>query len=411
MLDNISPKRFALICIILGSILRLIFPYDIEFKVDQKLMLDWVNEFWQDGHFRPIGMMSGGNVYNFGLGVWLFYLLGWLSNTPVGLTMVVAVINVFSLFFLYYIIVKKIAENQKDVWFYALSLLSVSILPIILSRDIWIQSILPPISFGLWFLYWSDLSKFKYAFLLGLLLVLIGQIHLSGIFLCFIVSIFLFYFHYRKWIKLHLKAYIIGGVLAALPMIPLFIHLLNDQTSSPSSSFDNMKDLRFLWFHIFDGLGLDIFYTLEADTVLFFKYAMIYGHHTYLSGVLYILLILTSLLGIFYSIKYGLKNTWAYILENFSTHKTIQLIIISLSLYTLLFVLRVRIFSHYFIITYPFIQLLAVYLVHRKKFLIHSLVLINLFLSILFMLFIHETGGTENSYYGITYQRMIMEGK
>jgi hypothetical protein len=160
MLDNISPKRFALICIILGSILRLIFPYDIEFKVDQKLMLDWVNEFWQDGHFRPIGMMSGGNVYNFGLGVWLFYLLGWLSNTPVGLTMVVAVINVFSLFFLYYIIVKKIAENQKDVWFYALSLLSVSILPIILSRDIWIQSILPPISFGLWFLYWSDLSKF-----------------------------------------------------------------------------------------------------------------------------------------------------------------------------------------------------------------------------------------------------------
>jgi len=83
MLSKISPKQLALICVIIGSILRLLYPYDIEFKYDQRLMLDWVNEFWEEGVFRPVGMMSGGNVYNFGMGVWLFYLLGWISNSPV----------------------------------------------------------------------------------------------------------------------------------------------------------------------------------------------------------------------------------------------------------------------------------------------------------------------------------------
>lgn len=407
MFDNISPKRLALISIILGSVLRLIFPYDIEFKVDQKLMLDWVNEFWDEGKFRPIGMMSGGNVYNFGLGVWLFYILGWISNTPVGLTMVVAVLNVASLFFLYYVISKKIDGTQQSVWFYSLSLLSVSILPIILSRDIWIQSILPPFSFVIWFLFWSDLSKFRHAFFLGFLLVLIGQIHLSGIFLCFVFSIFLFYSHYRKWRFLNLKAYLSGGIIAAIPMIPLFLHILNTQGTSPSANFENMKDLRFLWFHIFDGLGLDVFYTLEKDTMLFFKYPAIGGLNTYLSGFLYVLLACISLSGFYYTLKFGLKNSWNFIVKNFSTHKTTQLIFLSLGLYVLLYVLRVRIFSHYFIITYPFIQLMAVYLVFRKKILILSLIFVNLLLSILFMCFIHTTGGTENSYYGITYKKMM----
>jgi hypothetical protein len=406
---QINPKNIALFCITIGSFLRLAFPYDIEFKYDQKLMLDWIIEFWNVGHFRSIGMMSGGNVPNFGFGVWLFYIIGWFNQTPVGLTMLVALINVFSLLFLFHFINRKIGSEEKDIWYWALSLLSISILPIILSRNIWIQSILPPFSFMIWYLYWSNLSKFITAFLLAFLLVLIGQIHLSGIFLCFIFSLFLFWLHLKESINLNIKAYVLGGAIGALPMIPLILHLINSESMSPASNFNNMKDVRFLWFHIFDGLGLDIFYTLEADTFLFFKYPIINSCFTYVNGILYAAIIVISILGIFYTVRYTVQNKITELFSRLHTNKTFQFIFISFLLYALLYLLRVRIYSHYLIITYPFIQLLAVYLLQRKKALIYGLILFNLFLSVQFMFFIHNTGGTDSSYYGKTYQRMIRE--
>ncbi len=406
---QINPKNIALFCITIGSFLSLAFPYDIEFKYGQKLMLDWIIEFWNQGHFKSIGMMSGGNVPSFGLGLWLFYLIGWFNQTPVGLTILVSTINILSLVFLFHFINRKLDWKEKDIWYWTLGLLSISILPIILSRNIWIQSLLPPFSFMIWYLYWLNLSKFITAFLLAFLLVLIGQIYFSGIFLCFIFSLFLFWLHQKESINLNIKAYVLGGAMGALPMIRLILHLINSEGTSPASNFNNMKDVRFLWFHIFDRLGLDIFYTLEVDTFLFFKYPIINSCFTYVNGILYTAIIVISILGIFYTVRYTMGNKMNESFSRLRTNKTFQFIFISFLLYALLYFLRFRIYSHYMIITYPFIQLLAFYLLQRKKVLIYGLILINRFLSVQFIFFIHNTVGTYNSYYGKTYQRMIRE--
>jgi multisubunit Na+/H+ antiporter MnhG subunit len=199
---------------------------DIEYKEDQKIMLDWIIDFYHQGYFRSIGMMSGGNVYNFGLGVWLFYALGFFAQTPVALTMLVSIINVISLWLLYFVIKRYIPKDEKETWYYSLCLLAVSILPIVLSRNIWIQSILPPFCFTILALYINRSTSILCSFSLGLMLVLIGQIHLSGFFLCIFMSLLILYYHFRKIVVIHLVSYFGGGTLAAIGMIPLFKFLM-----------------------------------------------------------------------------------------------------------------------------------------------------------------------------------------
>jgi hypothetical protein len=407
-IEKISPQRIAFISILIGSILRLLFPFDIEFKYDQKLMLDWVLEFQNKGSFREIGMMSGGGVYNFGLGVWLFYLLGYISNTPVGLTMVVSVINVISLGLMFWFIQTKIKDtSEKDTWFYALSLMSISIIPFVCSRNIWIQSILPPFSIAIWILYYSRSRKFLSTFTLSFLLVLIGQIHLSGLFLCFVMSGFIAYFHFKNIREVHLFGYIVGGLIAALPMIPLFVDMIQNPQLNPSSSWDNMKDVRILWFHLFDGLGLDVFYTLENSTWLFFKYPSILGFNTYLVGFCYLSILLLS---IYYLIKFLISllqirfsfNLKAIDISSF----TAQFLWICFFTYAMIYFIKIRIFSHYWIITFPFIYLLCIKLFKSNKISIVALILLNLIMTICFVFFIHQTGGLEDSYYGLTYERV-----
>lgn len=404
-LSSLTPKQIALFCILAGSILRLIFPYDIEYKADQILMLDWIHEFKNYGHFREIGMMSGGNVYNFGLGVWIFYLLGYIADTPVGLTMLIAFINVIALFVFYYFVDKKVEAENKELWFLSIALLSVSIIPIIISRNIWIQSVLPIFSVTIWMFYWSDISKFSNAFFLSLLLVLIGQIHLSGLFLFIAFSTILLYLYIKKYRQIHVPGYLIGIAIGIIPMIPLFIYLINHPQINPSSGFGNLIDVRILWFHIFDGLGLDIFYTLESDTFMFFKYPRWFDHYTYINGFLYFLLLLISIAGIVFFTQSLIKKQIAF--ASWTKSRTAQFLISCFLTYLLMYLLKVRIYSHYFVITYPFIQLLAIGLFRRKYKWVYGLILINLLLSIHFMVFIHNTGGTANSYYGWTYKKLM----
>lgn len=191
-------------------------------------------------------------------------------------------------------------------------------------------------------------------------------------------------------------------------MWPLVDDMIHHPIAHPATDFGNIRDLRVLWMPIVDGFGLDIFYTLERDTWLFFQYPVIKGHFTYINGFLYFMLVLLFIVCLYRLVRSKVPNL-KELKHLFHNHYSIQFFVACYLLYVLLFVLRVRIHSHYYIITFPFIQLLAVKIAGSKRTMLIGLLVINSLLSIAFMNFIHVTGGTANSYYGWTYKKSMRE--
>jgi|694.fasta_scaffold09772_8 hypothetical protein len=404
---NQESNNFFYVFIFLGVFFRLVFLEDMEWKFDQLEMYKFIKEFHLEDHFRWIGMNSGVNIPNFGASVWVFYLMGFFTLNPVWLSAQVAMLNIAAIFIFIYITFKYIAQKEKHIWYYALALMSVSMIAVSFSRHLWAQNILPFFTALLFWLYIKRGTHWFIDSLFGFILVLIGQIHMSGIFLAFsyvIMTLLVF-----KSRKINLIAIFSGGILSFLPSIPLLIHVFANPSSPSNKKIFSFFELKFLWYTMIQGAGIDIFYHLGKSSLSFIKYPTFCGIDTYFTGIIYFLMIVSIISGVYFLFKSWRWNGFNQFLTLIQSNYTTQFCCISMLTLILITLTGANLFGHYLIVTFPFVFLYASYIIFKVPyFRIQVLFLIlNTLTTLLFLLFIHTNQGCNDCEYGKTYKYKI----
>src|SRR5678815_4005324 len=101
---RIRLEYIALLFLIIGSLLRLVWPSDMEWKADEIWMFENSRATAAGAPWPMLGMRSSVGIMNPGMSIWLFILMAHLAQTPVAMVILVQVLNVVALWGLYYFI-------------------------------------------------------------------------------------------------------------------------------------------------------------------------------------------------------------------------------------------------------------------------------------------------------------------
>ncbi|MEP7265360.1 MAG: hypothetical protein ABI772_12720 [Bacteroidota bacterium] len=399
--------RFVGFMIALGLLFRLLFAADMEWKDDEKLMYQLSTETAAKGTFPEVGMMSGGGVVNPGLSVAVFASLSHFTNSPDGLVKFVQWINVLAILLLLNFIYRTVPLPEKKSWYYALSLAAVSPLAVLFSRKIWAQDLLPLFSVLLIFTI-ANRKKNVNAFFAGMIAMLIGQIHMSGFFLAagFVGFSFLYdwYHHHKiKWL-----AWIAGGVIGCIPLIP-WLQYISTHKQGSYLILDHVLQWKFYIYTFLDAHGLNLVYTFEKEITQFYAYPSVNGISLCVVGVLYILLAGIAVYTLWMMVKYalGLMNVFresGFIkwLFNCSLARFyLQGVFIGLGI--LMTFSGTEIYPHYLICIFPFsyVWLCKLYIDHKRV--LKMIIICQAVLTLLFLSYVHQNNGIFNGDYGQTY--------
>src|ERR1700722_8482909 len=83
-----------LTCVLMGSVLRLLWPLDMEWKGDEHVMFASAISAVQHGVLPWIGMPSGAKLTNPGFSIWPFAFFALWTHTPVEMVHWVQWLNV-----------------------------------------------------------------------------------------------------------------------------------------------------------------------------------------------------------------------------------------------------------------------------------------------------------------------------
>lgn len=180
------------------------------------------------GDFAELGMQSSSGVPNFPAAIWLYAIPYAITNNPQLAIALTALVNTIAVAGVYWL-----GRRLFNEWagLAAATLFATSPFLVYYSRSVWSQNWLAPLAV-LWAVaavkgvnpHLQPLSRGERrarasAFWLGLHVFLagfVGQVHIAGFALGFATLVYLVYFRmWRAW-----KAVLIGGLLAALLMVP-----------------------------------------------------------------------------------------------------------------------------------------------------------------------------------------------
>lgn len=315
----------------------------IEFKYDEAYTVFELNQFFAQPYLMQVGPPQSTGVYNPPLFNYIMIVISLFSRDPQFLSFVIALINTIFIV-IFYLVVKKFYGQITSLFvslLYALSPWS-----IIFSRKIWIPDLLQPlIILFIYFFHLLILEKREKAVLpLFFILVLLPQMHASGLF--FLVATFILLLIFKIKINYH-KAFL-GIGLGLIPAIP---YLIRQLTSKPfcidCAAFFNYQEtaryfdlqnfirpLQFLGGNNFQVLlGHD--YTLFLETLPFNS----------LITIIFYLELFLPLGGVLYIIFYKRQHLF--------------LLFYPLIIPLFYFLSKTPSYMHYFIILNPFIILLA----------------------------------------------------
>ncbi len=425
------PLLIALAALAAGAVLRLIWLGDMEWKSDEVWMYQKSVEVAKGGPIPLIGMPSGaGGIVNPGLSVWVFAGLSLVSNSPVAMAAWVAILNILALIFFLILVMLRLPEDEKANWLWAIAFTAISVLPILFSRKIWAQCLLPPFAF-LVLLGHFYRHKIWGALTFGFFGALIGQLHMSGFFFSAGLGLFTLISDIRearspegKAFSLKIWILILAGVLAgSLTLIP-WLHYVLSHPGAGTSLFTKIKNIFSLKFYthaLATIWGLNIREYLGADFKSFSKDPYFFGKASY--GVLlahFALLVI----GIAPLLKWvsGRVAEWMVnrairksgrepevsekeeSFESNGTHSGFYLSAAFLGMGMLLTLTGLNLHAHYLIALYPILFLLIPYCYPGRNRSLTLILLLQLFISVTFLIFIHRNGGAPNGDYGKSYK-------
>lgn len=405
---NLKQNYLIYLIILTGLVLRLIFPGDMEWKVDEKWMYEKAHLAVQNHELPAVGMQSGGGLVNPGLSLGVFALIAEFTSNPLQMNLVVQVVNIVAILCFLFFALYKIDEKERSVWLWGIALAAVSPLAVLFSRKIWAQDLLPMFSF-LIILGNHYRSKPWGAFVWGLFGALIGQIHMSGFF--FAAGLFLFSLahDYFNHIKFRWFWWLLGSLLGSITLLT-WIHymLLNPQFTR--QSFLTIFQFSFFFYWFIDSQGMNLMYSLRTEFWQFLKEPFINGMPTYLVAAAHLFLLIAS---IFTLMKLG--TYFRKIFLFFKMQIPFRTIFINLSitkfyLYSILLGLGVMmtlsataIQPHYLICAFPFMYIFLAKILQQRRRLLLAIIVMQLFLTLNFLMYVHKHNGISNGDYGVSY--------
>src|SRR5262245_6018584 len=220
-----------------GALFRLIWPGDIEYKVDEAWTFAQARAWVEGGEVAALGMPSSQKVRNPALSVWAFYPVGGVfgASDPPELARGVAVLSVAALVLLA-LFARRRQGEEREWWLWGVALAAVNPLAVVLQRKIWPPSLYPLLLVGLLVCWWHRERRWG-AFGWGLIGPLLGQIHLSGFFHAAALAGWTGLFDRRgvRW-----RPYLAGAALGCLPLLPWLSYL----AGAPERVHDSAFELR-----------------------------------------------------------------------------------------------------------------------------------------------------------------------
>ncbi|MFN2499698.1 MAG: hypothetical protein ABR557_11495 [Pyrinomonadaceae bacterium] len=398
---RIRLEHLAFLFLIIGSLLRLVWPSDMEWKADEIWMFENSRAAAAGAPWPKLGMRSSVGIMNPGMSVWIFILIAHLAQTPLAMVIIVQVLNVLALWGLYYFILVKIPGEKREPWLWGLILVSVSPLPILFSRKIWAQDLLPVFSLLVLIGHWCRKSAWG-SFLWGLAGTVIGQIHMSGFFLAF--SLFGWTLaRDRKspqWV-----AWLLGSAIGGIGLLPWLRELVSYR--SAGWSFKGVLSLKFFTHWIAIALGVDLQFSMHsAFWSRFLREPVVYGVPTYLIGTAHVFLLVVGLKIVLQ--WFQRKSRLAYranLAKSPEARLYIQATLFGVGI--LMTLSGIRVHAHYLVVIFPFLYLWLAMKLYGQKGTLLAVTLAQVFISIVFLIYVHQNGGVPEGDYGTAFRRQV----
>lgn len=343
------------IVILAASVFRLTNLNVIEFKPDEAINLFLASRPLFGHPFPPGSTVSSIGILNPPLANYLILPFAFLSVDPKAVSCLIAVLNIMAIG-AFFLLISKYYDRLTAL--IASLLMAFAPWPILLSRKIWAQDFIFPLTIPLFFslhqIVYEKKEKHWITFVFFSLLLL--QLHQSTIF--FLVPLTLFMLLSKA--KLNIKYVFVGLVLGVIPMIPYFFYFFPKISTDPQAIFVAKQRLTSNYYPIIFLRPLQLasqgnfFYIFGQDIVSFAKnFPLAFG----LRRIFYLEYLLIPL---------GLIIIW------WKKPKIRFLILATTALPIVYFFAHIEPFVHYFAILVPVIFLslgisLSTMIGHSKK--------------------------------------------
>jgi len=392
------------VALLLGVILRLIWPSDMEYKGDEMFLFHHATG---SDPFPWVGQTSGVGTSNPGMGIWVYSLMakGLQLNSPVQLVRGVMVLNVIALVALAVFALKVVPPRQREPWLWGTALVAVNPLAVLFSRKLWIQSVLPPFVIAMLFAWWRRGHRVG-AFAWGLLGAWLGQIHMTG---------FFFAGAFAAWTALYDRGsarwrwWFAGSVLGALTLLPWLVHVLTHE-GTPMRSLVNTIQPRFWAFWISYPLGLNLLTSFGSDSWKLLAWPTIDGTSLYLGAITFVVILVVGMaIGVeaFALTIWPRRRKPAQPIGGSASNTGLAIRASAVGYGLLITASGVLIYRHYLIVAFvlPFLTVAVAALLrpNRGRRLLMVLVVAQAALSVQYLTYIHVRGGAPGGDYGVAY--------
>ncbi|HET6335362.1 MAG TPA: hypothetical protein VFG30_19185 [Polyangiales bacterium] len=383
-------------CLALGSILRVLWPLDIEWKYDEKWMLERAIQIADGNSPWPwIGMPSGAGVENPGASIWPFALLAHIARTPISMTFAVMLLNVVALWGFALWVHKTWPAETRERGMWGIALFAVSPLPVLFARKIWAQDLLPVLLVP-WLWAHTKREHFGAAFAWGLIGATLGQIHMSGFFAAAALALATLIVDRKgtRWL-----GWFLGSCVAALPLLPWIKFVASPAANHISAGYT--VSVMFFWDALLNAFGLRLRYSLKHDFLTYLSGPQLFGTSTYLAGAAHVALLSMVFVGGWLAIR---NRVWLKLPTDLQIHA-----ISILGCGAMLHGLGVKFHPHYLIVFSPLLQMFVAWVFALRARLFWWTCGLQCFVTLTFMWFIHTNGGAPRGDYGVSYRAQTPE--
>lgn len=288
VLASIWQRRWPIglaVAILAGSVFRLLWLSDVEYKGDEAWTFNAVQSFWATHRWPAVGMPSSAGFPNAGLSLWLFIAISAVlpSIDPLALTRAVQLLNIVALLGLGAFAWRVVRAEEREPWLWALALVAVNPLAVLFSRKLWPPELLP-LFVEAFLLGWWYRRRWWGALMWGAVGALLGQIQLTGF---LFTAAFLGASLLGERGKIAWRSWMCGNLLGFLPMLPWLVSLAEGAKVEGAPALQNLLTPLIDWIGLAFGFALP--YALGKDFPLFLAYPSVAGHALHLGAVLLIL--------------------------------------------------------------------------------------------------------------------------
>ena len=405
--------RFAVVALLVGAFLRLVWPEDIHYLGDEDWTFRHVQASLRDGSWDALGMTSSRGLKNPGLSVWVFVMLGKVAgaSTPAELTRGVALLGVAANALLLVVPLRLVdCERDRRAWLWAIILASTNPILVFLERKIWAQSVLP-IFMVVTIIAWMQRRSRSWAFVWGVTGALLGQIHMAGFFFTAALALWTRLFAAQRepsW-----PAWSVGTVAGLVPAVPWIGYLVTEHPGASSVAWWQRFRFAFYQYFLSDPFGLSGEYVVGKDIARAMRWPIVFGQTTWLVLVAHGILAVVAGALAYRAIRlaWQLRHSFRTVLGGGTSDTSLLLAAVLVGMGVLMTLPSISMHRHYMLATFPLEYLLVARVAlstKRGERLLAALFVGCTVVSLGILTFVRDVG--ENAEMGKTYATQLRLG-